>query len=96
MSCWIPRLWLVEIYTMSQSHNLRNAVIEVCGNLIVELTKDDERSENHKAQMNAFFDLLEERFLDVNPYCRSKTIQVYHGKLLEYVMSSFFPAYFGH
>lgn len=55
----------------------------------MELTKDDERSENHKAQMNAFFELLEERFLDVNPYCRCKAIQVYYSKLLEYVLSSF-------
>lgn len=60
-------------------------MIEVCGNLIVELTKEsDERSENYKAQMNAFFGLLEERFLDTNPYCRCKAIQVYTGKLLEY------------
>lgn len=37
----------------------------------------EERSENHKGQINAFFDVLEERFLDVNPYCRCRTIQVY-------------------
>lgn len=33
--------------------------------------------------MKSFFDVLEERFLDVNPYCRSKTIQVYITKLLD-------------
>lgn len=49
----------------------------------MELAKDDERSETNKAQMNAFFDLLEERFLDINPYCRSKAIQMYSTKLLE-------------
>lgn len=27
--------------------------------------------------MNAFFDVLEERFLDINPYCRCRAIQVY-------------------
>ena len=53
------------------------------GNLIVELTKDNERSDNHKAQLNSFFELLEERFLDINPYARSKAIQVYITKLLE-------------
>ena len=37
----------------------------------------EERSDNHKSQIKAFFDVLEERFLDVNPYCRSRTIQVY-------------------
>lgn len=36
-----------------------------------------ERSENHKGQLSAFFDVLEERFLDVNPYCRCRAIQVY-------------------
>ena len=58
-------------------------MIEVSANMIVDLAKDGERNENHKAQMNAFFDLLEERFLDVNPYCRSKAIQMYFGRLLE-------------
>lgn len=37
----------------------------------------EERSENHKSQLNAFFDVLEERFLDVNPYCRCRVLQVY-------------------
>lgn len=41
------------------------------------LSKQDERSENHKSQLNAFFDVLEERFLDINPYCRCRTLQVY-------------------
>ena len=27
--------------------------------------------------MNGFFDILEERFLDINPYCRCRVIQVY-------------------
>lgn len=39
--------------------------------------ESEERSENHKGQINAFFDVLEERFLDVNPYCRCRAIQVY-------------------
>jgi len=36
-----------------------------------------EQADNHKAQINAFFELLEERFLDVNPYCRCRVLQVY-------------------
>lgn len=51
--------------------------MEVCGNLISDLSKQEERSENFKTQINSFFDVLEERFLDINPYCRSRTIQVY-------------------
>jgi condensin complex subunit 1 len=49
----------------------------VCGNLVADLSKQEERGENHKSQLNAFFDVLEERFLDVNPYCRCRAIQVY-------------------
>jgi condensin complex subunit 1 len=56
--------------------------------MIAYLSKQDERSENHKSQLNAFFDVLEERFLDINPYCRSRTLQVYM-KLAE--LESKFP-----
>ena len=52
-------------------------MIEVCGNLISDITNQGEGSENRKAQINAFFDVVEERFLDVNPYCRCRAIQVY-------------------
>lgn len=52
-------------------------MIEVCGNLISDLSKQEERSENYKTQINGFFDILEERFLDTNPYCRCRAIQVY-------------------
>lgn len=63
--------------TSLQSYTLRSALIEVFGNMLAHLSKSDERGENHKTQMNAFFDVLEERFLDLNPYCRCRTIQVY-------------------
>lgn len=63
----------------SENYTLRCAIIEVCGNLIAMLSKaeEGERTENHKGQINAFFDVLEERFLDINPYCRCRAIQVY-------------------
>jgi condensin complex subunit 1 len=38
---------------------------------------DDERSENHTRQIKIFFEVLEERFLDMNPYCRCRVLQVY-------------------
>ena len=60
-----------------QAYTIRCAVIEICGNLIADLSKQEERSENYKTQINGFFDVLEERFLDINPYCRCRTIQVY-------------------
>lgn len=50
--------------------------------MIAYLSTQDERGENHKSQLNAFFDVLEERFLDINPYCRCRAIQMYN-KLCE-------------
>ena len=77
-----PRLVIKQMTLLvkqldSESYTLRCAIIEVCGNLIADLSKQDERGENHKLQINAFFDVVEERFLDVNPYCRCRAIQVY-------------------
>ncbi|KAM0234256.1 hypothetical protein ACHAPO_006643 [Fusarium lateritium] len=77
-----PRLVIKQMTMLakqldSESYTLRCALIEVCGNMVAHLSKQDERSENHKSQLNAFFDVLEERFLDINPYCRSRTMQVY-------------------
>ncbi|KAK0724909.1 condensin-like protein [Lasiosphaeris hirsuta] len=82
-----PRLVIKQVTLLakqldSESYALRSALIEVFGNMLAHLSKSDDRGENHKTQMNAFFDVLEERFLDVNPYCRSRTIQVY-AKLCE-------------
>ncbi|KAF0637327.1 hypothetical protein FPSE5266_10002 [Fusarium pseudograminearum] len=77
-----PRLVIKQMTMLakqldSESYTLRCALIEVCGNMVAYLSKQDERSENHKSQLNAFFDVLEERFLDINPYCRCRTLQVY-------------------
>ena len=68
---------LLAKFLDSEAYTLRCAVIEVCGNLICDLSKQEERSENYKIQINAFFDTLEQRFLDTNPYCRCRAIQVY-------------------
>jgi condensin complex subunit 1 len=79
-----PRIVIKQMTAMaklmdSESYTLRCAIIEVCGNLIAMLSKDQdgERSENNKAQINVFFEVLEERFLDLNPYCRCRALQVY-------------------
>ncbi|KAI5302034.1 Condensin complex subunit, partial [Ascosphaera pollenicola] len=77
-----PRLIIKQMTILanqldSESYALRCAVIEVCGNLISDLSKQEERSDNWKTQIDSFFDVLEERFLDINPYCRSRVLQVY-------------------
>ncbi|KAK2757856.1 Condensin complex subunit [Arachnomyces sp. PD_36] len=73
----IKQMTLLAKQLDSEAYTLRCAVIEVCGNLISDLSRQEERSDNYKTQINSFFDVLEERFLDVNPYCRSRAIQVY-------------------
>jgi condensin complex subunit 1 len=56
---------------------MRCGMMEVCGNLILEIAKQEEIGDTHKGQIEGFFDILEERLLDINPYCRSKSIQVF-------------------
>ncbi|KAL8900106.1 MAG: hypothetical protein Q9192_001238 [Flavoplaca navasiana] len=73
----IKQMMLLIKFLDSEAYILRCAVIEVCGNLISDLSKQEERGENYKTQINGFFDVLEERFLDTNPYCRSRDIQVF-------------------
>ncbi|CAG8974748.1 hypothetical protein HYALB_00000359 [Hymenoscyphus albidus] len=73
----IKQMTLLAKQLDSESYALRCSLIEVCGNLLAYLSKQEERGDNHKSQLNAFFDVLEERFLDLNPYCRCRTIQVY-------------------
>ena len=73
----IKQMTMIAKQLDSEAYTLRCAVIEVCGNLIADLSKQEERSENYKTQINGFFEILEERFLDINPYCRCRTIQVF-------------------
>ncbi|KAI4864471.1 condensin component [Hypoxylon rubiginosum] len=78
----VPRLVIKQMTMLakqldSEAYTLRSSLIEVCGNMIAHLSTQEERGENHKSQLNAFFDVLEERFLDINPYCRCRAIQVY-------------------
>ncbi|KAK9473298.1 armadillo-type protein [Dipodascopsis tothii] len=77
----LPRLVMKHMITLvkhldSESYVLRCAILEVCGNIICDLSKQEDTMETYKSQINSFFDLFEERFLDVNPYCRSKSIQI--------------------
>lgn len=73
----IKEMGLLAKFLDSEAYSLRCAVIEVCGNLVSDLSKQEERTENYKVQINAFFDTLEQRFLDTNPYCRCRAMQVY-------------------
>lgn len=86
----IKQMTSIAKFLDSESYTLRCSIIDVCSNLIAMLSKQEasEQAENHKAQMNAFFDVLEERFLDINPYCRCRVLQAY-GKICD--LESKFP-----
>ena len=73
----IKEMGLLAKFLDSEAHTLRCAVIEVCGNLLADLSKQEEKSETTKIQINAFFDTLEQRFLDTAPFCRVRTMQVF-------------------
>ncbi|KAF9400567.1 Condensin complex subunit [Mortierella sp. AD011] len=58
-----------------ESYSIRQAIIEVIGNLIAYLS-DVEQTDQVKYQTNGLFDILEERFMDTNSYVRSKLLQI--------------------
>ena len=57
--------------------------------MISDLIQQEEQSDTTKGQIDSFFDLLEERTLDVNPYCRSRLFQVYLRLLRSVVLMSY-------
>ncbi|CAG8435255.1 1824_t:CDS:10 [Scutellospora calospora] len=61
----------------NESYTMRMGLIEVIGNLIIDLVNQEEQALNYVSQINGFFDALDERFLDANSFCRSKVLQVY-------------------
>ncbi|KAI9812798.1 MAG: Condensin complex subunit [Phylliscum demangeonii] len=98
----VPRLVIKQMTGLvkqldSESYTMRCAIIEVCGNLIAEVSKQgDERGpgpgsgpDPSESPTHAFFDLLQDRFLDVNPYCRCRALQVF-AKLCD--LDAKFPA----
>lgn len=66
-------------------------MLEVIGNLVSNLLTETQESEPGmtKNQMENFFDLIQERFLDVNAFVRSKALQVLQ-KLCECVSTFLF------
>ncbi|SGY44625.1 BQ5605_C001g00183 [Microbotryum silenes-dioicae] len=79
-----PRLILKQIALLqshldSESYPMRNAILEVIGLLVKELSITeglDMEPEVQKRQLEAFYDLLFERLLDLNSYVRSKVATI--------------------
>ncbi|KAM0787854.1 hypothetical protein ACM66B_003907 [Microbotryomycetes sp. NB124-2] len=75
----LKQIALLQKHLDSESYPMRNAIIEVIGLLIRELTITeglDIEPEQQKKQIEAFYDLLFERFLDLNSFVRSKVAVV--------------------
>ncbi|RIA97299.1 condensin complex subunit 1 [Glomus cerebriforme] len=82
LSALAPKIVIKQIaflgkFLESDSYTMRCGFIEVIGNLISDIAQQEENTPSNLFQVNGFFDILEERFLDVNSYCRSKVLQVY-------------------
>jgi condensin complex subunit 1 len=56
---------------------MRMAIVEVVGNLIVDMATNPEEHQSNKDQINGFFDILEERMLDSVAFTRAKVLQMY-------------------
>ncbi|KAK0550127.1 condensin complex non-SMC subunit Cnd1 [Tilletia horrida] len=82
---------LLQAHLNSESYVMRNALIEILGILIQELSTSDDVEMNasngeeeqgprpeeaRKKQVETFFQLLFQRFLDLNSYVRSKLLTV--------------------
>lgn len=82
-----PRLILKQMSCIAQlldnsNYTLRCSVVETCGNIVVDVAKkgrqnDDESGRNTDVHIDGLVDLLQERFLDQNPYVRTKAIQAF-------------------
>ena len=55
---------------------MRMAIVEIIGLLIRDISSSDEGDEDQKKkQVKRFFELLMERFLDLNSWVRCKVLQ---------------------
>ncbi|KAG7662849.1 cnd1 [[Candida] subhashii] len=86
-----PRLILKQMTSIAQLldnpiHTLRCSVVEACGNIVVDIIKhqDEEPQDMEEEEQNIgtspqqiekLLDLLQDRFLDQNPYVRTKAFQ---------------------
>lgn len=58
---------------------MRSAVIQTLGNILLKVyeEKDEESNLKNSNAIQQLFDILEERFRDVNAFTRSKVIQTW-------------------
>ncbi|KAF9345500.1 Condensin complex subunit [Mortierella sp. AD094] len=71
----LKQMGLLIEHLDGESYIMRQAIVEVIGNLIAYLS-DVEQTDQVKNQIDGFFDILEERFMDNNSYVRTKLLQI--------------------
>lgn len=75
-----PRLVLKQMSLLlthldSEAHPMRMAIVEIIGLLIKDISDSDDGDEDQKKkQIKKFFELLMERFLDLNSWVRCKVL----------------------
>ncbi|WBW72186.1 condensin complex non-SMC subunit Cnd1 [Schizosaccharomyces osmophilus] len=85
LSSLLPNLCFKQLTLLtklldSESYTLRCAIIEVIGNVILDLIQDDseeDNSESISSNVQSILEVLEDRLLDISPYCRTKILQVF-------------------
>lgn len=79
-----PRLILKQLSCIKQlldnsNPTLRCSVVETCGNIVVDIIRDNgedsQDGHNGTQQTDGLLDLLQDRVLDSNPYVRTKSFQ---------------------
>ncbi|KAF9583373.1 Condensin complex subunit, partial [Lunasporangiospora selenospora] len=71
----LKQMGLLIEHLDGESYLMRQAIVEVIGHLIAYLS-EAEQTDLVKNQIDGFFDILEERFLDNNSYVRTKLLQI--------------------
>lgn len=72
----LRHLSLIVTQLDSESHTLRMSVIQVIGNVIRHLATCDERTDQTSTQLKSLFQVIEERFHDVNSFVRARLLHV--------------------
>jgi condensin complex subunit 1 len=69
-----------------ESHAVRSSMVEVLANIIhLHLASDD--SQNAAKNLEKFYEIINQRFLDISPFVRTRVLKVL-GNLTQYVLFS--------
>ncbi|KAJ1852448.1 condensin complex non-SMC subunit Cnd1, partial [Coemansia sp. RSA 2703] len=60
----------------SEAHIMRSAMVDVIGHLTLYLASQEEQTDIVKNQINEYFDIIEQRFMDTHFLVRAKVLQV--------------------